>query len=70
VAVDGRPLDGLQKQKKRRFVIMKHIKALSHKPAQAQDASIGQILAVVAAVLGVLGEALIAKDTPPTLPTS
>ncbi len=39
-----------------------YLKPISRKPAVAQDASIGQILSVIASILGVIGSALLAKD--------
>lgn len=41
---------------------MKHIQAISRKPAKAADITVGQVVAVLAAILGVLGEALISKQ--------
>jgi hypothetical protein len=47
---------------------MKHVKSISRKPAQAQELSIGQLIAVVAEIMSIIGAALITKDTPPPLP--
>lgn len=41
---------------------MKHIQVISRKPAKAADITVGQVVAVLAAILGVLGEALISKQ--------
>ncbi len=41
---------------------MKHVQVISRKPGRAQDISIGQIIAVIAQILTVIGTALVAKD--------
>jgi hypothetical protein len=40
----------------------RHIKNISQRTACAQDFGLGQILVVVAQILGVIGQALAAKD--------
>lgn len=42
---------------------MKHLKVMTQKPAQAQDATVGTILSVVAQILSVVGAALVAKES-------
>jgi hypothetical protein len=49
---------------------MKHVKPLSRKPAQAAELGIGQLVSVIAEILAIVGQALVVKNTPPTLPTS
>lgn len=41
---------------------MRHIHTLSQRPAQAQEPTIGQILAIIGQVLGIIGAALVAKE--------
>ncbi len=41
---------------------MKHVRTISRKPAKAADITIGQVIAVVAAILEVIGSALISKN--------
>lgn len=42
---------------------MKHVKPVSQRPARATtDVGIGAILSIVAQILGILGEALAAKE--------
>lgn len=49
---------------------MKHVKSISRTPAHAQSLSLGQLLAVVAEILSIVGAALITKDTPPQFPST
>jgi hypothetical protein len=41
---------------------MRHISAISRRPAKAQDITAGQILTVIVGILGVLAQALTAKE--------
>lgn len=41
---------------------MKHIQSLSRGPKQAQEIGIGQIIATIGQILGILGAALVAKE--------
>ena len=42
---------------------MRHISAISRRPAKAQDITAGQILTVIVGILGVLAQALTAKES-------
>ena len=41
---------------------MKHIRHLSGKPGNAQNATVGQIISVIAQLMSVVGTALLAKE--------
>lgn len=42
---------------------MKHISVISQRPAKAQDVTAGQILSVIVNLLGVIAQALVAKES-------
>ena len=49
---------------------MRHISAISRRPAKAQDITAGQILSVIVGILGVISTALLKKENPTPTPTT